>query len=239
MRRKHRWLSGLGLLFALAITLTGHGFIAGNALEFSAIAQTPEPTPPPLTSPDPTPPANPDQPLPQVPVAPSAIPAPPAPPASTAPPLPVGSNYQDPAGRFKVGVLAGYRVTPLAGAVIIEAPDGRLAYSVIAKAQPLGNPIGLITGYDNSESLAKVAIAEFQRGEGFQPGPPRLESEGGAVLDWKGSLTIGNQAQPVSGTILVRPNPQTVLLLMVAATEAGQQQLPNALSALAASLEPL
>jgi len=231
MKRKYRWFSVLGIFAAIAIALTGPWLTQEFGPTPLAIAQTPEPTPPV--------PTNPDQPLPQVPVAPSAIPAPSAPPASTAAPLPLSGNYQDPAGRFKVGVLAGYRVTPLAGSVIIEAPDGSVAYSVVAKAQPLGNPIGLITGYDNSESLAKVAIAEFQRGEGFQPGSPRLESEGGAVMDWQGSLTIGNQAQPMSGTILVRPNPQTVLLLMIAATETGQSQLPNALSALATSLEPL
>jgi hypothetical protein len=184
----------------------------------------------------PTSPAN-QTTIPAVPVSPSLVAPPPAPPASTAAPLPLGGTYQDPSGRFKVGVLKDFKVSPLAGSVLIESPDGNLAYSVVTQSQPLGTPIGLSAGYDNSESLAKIARSVFQRGEGFQPGPPRSEAGGGAVLDWTGTLTIAGTSQPVGGTILVRPTPRDILLLIVTATQAGAKDLPGALSALASNLQ--
>jgi hypothetical protein len=151
----------------------------------------------------------------------------------------LGGTFTDPAGRFKVGILKDFKVSPLSGSVLIEAPDGNLAYTVVPQLQPLGNPIGLIAAYDNSESLAKIATTVFQRGEGFQPAPARSEAGGGAVMDWTGALTIGGSSQPVQGVILVRPTTQNILLLLIAATEASEAQVPSALAALANSLEPL
>ncbi len=138
-----------------------------------------------------------------------------------------------------MGVLKDFKVNPLAGSVLIESADGNLAYAVVTQSQPLGTPIGLSAGYDNSESLAKIARSVFQRGEGFQPGPPRSESGGGAVIDWTGTLTIAGTSQPVGGTILVRPSAKDILLLIITATQAGSNQLPGALSALASSLQAL
>jgi hypothetical protein len=135
--------------------------------------------------------------------------------------------------------LKNYKVTPLSGSVLIEAPNGAIAYTVVPQSQPLGNPIGLIAGYDNSEGLAKIATTVFQRGEGFQPAPARLEAGGGAVMDWTGALTIGGTTQPVRGVILIRPTSQYLLLLLIAATQSGEAEVPSALSALASSLEPL
>lgn len=232
MTRKQRWMLGLAFLSAVTIALLHLIFPTFAPIrESPAIAQISPSSPTPnLPTPTPTP-------IPQVSIPPSVTPLPPAPPASTAPPLKLGGTYKDPSGRFKVGVLEGYTASPLAGSVLIESPTGEMAYTVISQAQPLGNPIGLIAGYDNSESLAKVATTVFQRGEGFQPTPARAEAGGGVVMNWTGTLTIGGTSQPVAGVILVRPSAQNILLLMIAATQTGQNRVPGAVSALANSLE--
>jgi hypothetical protein len=137
-------------------------------------------------------------------------------------------------------VLQGYKVSPLAGSVLIESPDGRLGYTVVAQAQPLNEPIGIRFQSENElDLLSKAAIAVFQRGEGFQPGPPRPEAGGGIVMDWTGTLTIGGQAQPIGGVILVRPNIRSILMTLIAATQAGANQVPGATAAIANSLEAL
>ncbi len=203
-----------------------------------AIATNPILSPPPSFSQ--FPPASPS-PLPSPPSAPQIPPTltpPPIPPASKAPPLPLNGDYRDPAGRFKVGILEGYKVSPVTGSVLVESPDGHLAYTVVAQAQPAGNPLGLNPELD-SESLAKIATVVFQRGEGFQPGPTLLEAGGGIVINWTGSLTIGGRSQPVGGVILVRPSPNHILLLLIAATQTGSEQVPGAVSALANSLQAL
>lgn len=161
-----------------------------------------------------------------------------APPAATAEPLPLGSDYQDPGGKFRVGVLRDYQVTPIAGAVLIESPDGSLAYTVVAQSQPTGVPIGFASGVD-SELLGKIATTVFQRGEGFRPGLPRPEAGGGVVIDWTGTLTLAGQPQPIGGMVLVRPQAQTILLLLVAATESASSQVPAAIAALDKTLQPL
>lgn len=265
---KRTWTVALGGLSAIVIVLTGFmaHWPASRLLAPTevAVAQTSAPAPrttstvtpaPPVTSapqPRSSPPPGATSPtqttpapvpnqtnIPAVPVSPSLLPPPPSGPASTAAPLPLGGTYEDPAGRFKVGVLKDFKVSPLAGSVLIESQDGNLAYAVVTQSQPLGASIGLSAGYDNSESLAKVARAVFQRGEGFQPGVPRSESGGGALMDWTGTLTIAGTSQPVGGAILVRPSARNILLLIITATQAGAKQLPGALSALANSLQAL
>lgn len=228
MTRKSYWLAGLGIVVALMVAIAGQpvtssiGFIAFPPT-LAQSSPSPTPTDPPASAPATLPPPP---------------PVPTAPPASTAPPLPIEGYYQDTAGRFKVGILKGYKVSPLAGSVLVESPDGNLAYSVVAQSQPTGNPIGLVPG-SNSDSLARVATTVFQRGEGFQPGPPAPEAGGGVVINWTGTLTIGGNSQPVGGVILVRPDPKTILLLLVTATQAGAGQVPGAVSALASSLQSL
>jgi len=217
----------LAAIVAIAIVLIYPRFTAQPG-----VAQSPSPSPTPLVSPAPPP-------LPQVPVDASTRPQPPAMPASTAAPLPTQGVYQDPSGRFRVGLLQGYRVSPLAGTVLIEAMDGSLAYTVVAQAQPTSAPIGVRSDYSETETLAKIATTVFHRGEGFQPGPPRSEAGGGIVMDWTGSLTIGGQSQPVSGVVLVRPSNQSILLMLLAATQRGTAQLPGATAALASSLKAL
>lgn len=121
----------------------------------------------------------------------------------------------------------------------MEAPSGNLAYTVVAQSQPIGSPIGLTPSFLNTDTLAQVALTVFQRGEGFQPGPIQAEAGGGAVMNWTGSLTIGGQTQPVGGVILVRPTSKNILLLLISATAAGNNQVQGALSALANTLQSL
>ncbi|MDX2232373.1 MAG: hypothetical protein NW220_22265 [Leptolyngbyaceae cyanobacterium bins.349] len=245
MKRNQGWLWSVGILVLLVVVaspMLPSRLTAIAPASVQAQSPTPRSTPTapnaPLSPASPAPSPGPTV-FPAVPVTPSALPTPPAPPASTAPPAELGSTYADPSGRFKVGVLKNYKVSPLAGSVLIESPDGTVAYTVVAQSQPLGNPIGIIPGYDNTESLAKIATTVFQRGEGFQPALARSESGGGAVMDWTGALTIGGISQPMRGVILVRPTLQNILLLLIAATQTGEAQVPGALSALAKSLEPL
>jgi hypothetical protein len=151
--------------------------------------------------------------------------------------LPLGGEYRDPAGRFKIGILKDYKVSPLAGSVLIESPDGHLAYSVLTQTQPLNAAGG--TASSDSESLVRIATTLLQRGEGFQPGSPQLEAGGGITLNWTGTLTIGGNAQPVGGTILVRPSPRQILLLLITATQTGGERVPGAVAALSNSLQAL
>ncbi|PZV17552.1 MAG: hypothetical protein DCF22_03310 [Leptolyngbya sp.] len=183
MNRKRLWLVSLGIISAIALIFGGYHQYQPSESAFqvdgAAIAQ------PANLSPT----ASPNS-LPAIPFNPPGS-ASFAPPASTAPPLPMGSIYQDPGGRFRVGILQDYKVSPLAGSVLVESLDSNLAYVVVPQTQPLGNPVGLNAGYDNSDSLAKIAIAAFQRGEGFQSAPAQLEEGGGAVMNWSGTLTLG------------------------------------------------
>ncbi len=232
MNRKRLWLVSLGIISAIALIFSGYDQPSESTFQVpAAIAQ-------PVAQPGNPAPTAPPGSLPAIPVNPPRSPSF-APPASTAPPLPMGSIYQDPSGRYRVGILQDYKVSPLAGSVLVESLDSNLAYVVVPQSQPLGNPIGLNAGYDNSDSLAKIAIAAFQRGEGFQPVPAQLEEGGGAVMNWSGALTLGGTTQPMSGVILVRPSSKYILLLLIAATPAGADRVPGAVAALANSLEPL
>ncbi|WP_421654937.1 hypothetical protein [Leptothermofonsia sp. ETS-13] len=188
MKTRQYGLIILGIVVVVAIAANP---ILSPSPSFSQSPPAPSPSPLPPSSPSPPP-----SPLPS-PTSPPQIPPtltpPPIPPASTAPPLPLNGDYRDPAGRFKVGILAGYKVSPVAGSVLVKSPDGHLAYTVTAQSQPDGNPLGLNPELD-SESLARVATTVFQRGEGFQPGPTLLKAGGGIVINWTGSLTVGGRS---------------------------------------------
>jgi hypothetical protein len=120
----------------------------------------------------------------------------------------------------------------MAGTFMAEDADGSLAYTVLS--QQLSG-----TAAFNDDYLVELARSAFGRGEGFQMGL-RQPIPGGLKLDWTGSLTIGGQTQPMSGVILVKTGGlNRALLLLIAATEAGTEKVPGALSALSDSLQPI
>lgn len=238
---KRNWLIGC---FAIAVLLF---------TSISSMAQTPSPSPTgalgvpvapipvdpslpanrpaiPTASPSPTasPKAAPTAKPPVIPIA----PAPALPAAPTAPALPVSGDYKDPNNRFVVGILQGYKVSPLAGTVLIEAPDGNLAYSVLAQPQA---QLGVTGSVIPNEALVTAAQNAFRQGEGFQTGEVR-SIPGGVQIDWTGNLTIAGQTQPVGGVILARQASNSVLLVLIAATNAGGDRVLGAASAISNSL---
>jgi hypothetical protein len=193
------------------------------------VSITPRPGPSPTVSPI----ASPTPPVPGLPV-PLSIPSPPPliPQVPAAPPLPTAGEYKDGALQFRVATLKGFAITPMAGTFMAEATDGSLAYTVLS--QQLSG-----TAAFNDDYLVELARAAFGRGEGFQMGL-RQPIPGGLKLDWTGSLTIGGQTQPMSGVILVKTGGlNRALLLLIAATDAGTEKVPGALSALSDSLQPI
>jgi len=240
---KRSWLIGCFAVTVLLFTT------------LSSIAQTPAPSPTgalgvpvapipvdpslpanrpaiPTASPSPTasPKASPTATPPFIPIAPTVAPSLPIAPA--APPLPVSGDYKDPNNLFIIGILKDYKVSPLAGTVLIEAPDGNLAYSVLAQPQ---SQLGVTSGVIPNDALVTAAQNAFRQGEGFQTGEVR-SIPGGVQIDWTGNLTIAGRTQPVGGVILARQANNSVLLVLIAATNAGGDRVLGAASALSNSL---
>ena len=206
----------------------------------SPSSNSPTPNSPTPNSPSPSPSSSPSAPiLPPLPTAqPNATPLPaipasvlPAAPALTAPPLPIGGEYKDPKSRFRIGILKGYTVNPLAGSVLFEAPDGNLAYTIVTQTH---QKLGLDGNFISGEVLAELAQATFQQGEDFQTGTP-MAIANGIYLEWTGNLTIAGQSQPVGGVILARQSQTTILQILIASTQAGAGQMPGAIRALVES----
>jgi hypothetical protein len=156
-------------------------------------------------------------------------------PAPKETPLPLKGEYSDPNKRFKVGLLEGYKTTPLAGSVLVESKGGNLAYTVLALPQ---SQLGTATGVLPNDALVQVARNAFKQGEGFETGEVRAVP-GGVQIDWIGNLTIAGKTQPVGGVIIARQVRDSVLLLLIAATEAGGNQVIPAATALVDTLQPL
>jgi hypothetical protein len=195
------------------------------------ISPTASPTPNPTASPTANPTASPTPGLLPPPVAAPNIPQiPTAPTMPAAPPLPTAGEYQDPSGRFRVAILQGFTMTPIAGTALMEAKDGSLAYTTLAQPAP--------ASFMTPDMLAEIAKTTFQKGEGFQIGSQQ-PIPGGLRLDWNGELTIGGQTQPVNGIIVAKPAGTQVLLLLITATEKGAEKVPNAAAALIDSLQAM
>jgi hypothetical protein len=194
------------------------------------------PTASPTTSPaaTPSPPAGVPT-VPGLPQTPGINPTTPLPAAPSAEPLPTQGEYVDPNGRFKVALLKGYKASPLAGSVLIESQGGNVAYTVLSLPQ---SQLGVAAGVLPTDALVQVARNAFKQGEGFETGESRSIA-GGIQIDWTGNLTIAGGTQPVGGVILARQAQGSILLLLIAATEAGGDQVLGAASALANSLQPL
>ncbi|MDJ0555975.1 MAG: hypothetical protein QNJ68_16350 [Microcoleaceae cyanobacterium MO_207.B10] len=139
-----------------------------------------------------------------------------------------GETYKE--SRFEVGILEGYQQKVVSGVPVVESPDGNLAYTVVVKPQ-------VNTQQLDSEALARIAIEEFERGEGFQPGQFRQSGAGEISLPWSATLTMGNNTQPLSGEVLARQRGRNVLLLLISATEAKAEDVPQVLRVLSNSLK--
>ncbi len=197
------------------------------------VSPSPSPTLSPGVQPGPLPTGVPTVPgLPQAPGFNSGTPLPAAPAAE---PLKTSGEYTDPNGRFKVAIIEGYKASPLAGSVLLESPGGNVAYTVLSLPQ---SQLGVAAGVLPTDALVQVARNAFKQGEGFETGESR-SIPGGIQIDWAGNLTIAGKTQPVGGVILARQAKDSILLLLIAATEAGGDQVLGAASALADSLQPL
>jgi hypothetical protein len=153
-----------------------------------------------------------------------------APPPALAPALPmVSGSFEDAQGRFEVGILEGFEVSSVGGAPMFQAPPGSLAYTVVvAPAEPnASNP-----------ELLQVATDVFGQGEGFTTGDVQSLPGGGLRIDWMGQLSQGAAPpQPIVGQILAKQRDTDVFLLMVAATDAGAEQVGDAIATLGSTLK--
>ncbi|MEB3884377.1 hypothetical protein [Lyngbya sp. CCY1209] len=226
---------GLGILTAFLLLIFGRwgdGVPAANFGGNFAIAQ--EATPSPAASPSPTASPSPSpSPSPTPQASPTPKPAPPPEPEPAVEPLPLsGSAYQDPRGQFEVGILQDYNVGFAGNSPLLEAPDGNLAYTVVAKPRESDRALP-------DSSLAQIAIETFERGEGFDPGTYQSVGAGEIRMPWTGSLKIGANTQPITGSILVRQVGDRILILLVSATQAGAENIDAAIAALSDTLQPL
>ncbi|MEC4985210.1 MAG: hypothetical protein SAJ37_17795 [Oscillatoria sp. PMC 1068.18] len=219
---------------------------------------TPEPeiTPSPIATPEPEitpePIATPE---PEITPSPIATPEPePEAPARVeidVPPLPLAAEpYLDPAQRFQIGIVEGFSVSSVGGSPLIESPDGNVAYTVVVRSPLLQEPLRRTrTSSTNAQSrtfennlsdaaLAQIAVDTFDRGEGFLPG--EFASIGdGIVIAWNGSLSLRGKSQPISGLILSRQVPGNVLLMLISATEEGEDEVEAVLSTVANTLQSI
>ncbi len=150
--------------------------------------------------------------------------------APEAPPLPaVVAPYEDPQGKFQVGILEGYTATAAAGSPLFYAGDGSLAYSVVRVPLSSNAPLSDL-------GLAEVVQRTFGKGEGFQT-QAFSTIEGGLQINWTGRLTQGSSgSQPISGSILVRQQEADAYVLAVAALASGANAVPGVLTLLADTL---
>lgn len=152
------------------------------------------------------------------------------PPQTLAPSLPmVSGSFEDPQGQFKIGILDGYSVSTAAGSPLFQATDGSLAYTVVVVPLPPAD--------DPSTAMVQAAEATFGDGEGFVRGDVQPIPVGGLRINWTGQLSQGTAPpQPITGKIFARQRGDNVFLLMVAATDAAESQLSDAIIALGSTL---
>lgn len=204
MKRTIRWFVGvIALTAATLITLQGWG------LGWTALAQAPSPTP--ATT---------------APVAPPPPTASPAGATSPTPaPTPTTELYKDPGDRFQLGVLEGYTQSVVAGIPLFESPTGDIAYTVLVRSRAN-------TAKVNEAALAQIAIDALAQGEGFAPGSFEAIASGGATVPWAGQLTIKGPPQSMKGFLISRQVDNRILILAIAATQAGEAELSTVYSRL-------
>ncbi|MEM9214254.1 MAG: hypothetical protein AAGD25_07890 [Cyanobacteria bacterium P01_F01_bin.150] len=148
-------------------------------------------------------------------------------PSSAAP----SPSFTDPNNQYSIALLEGFKAHLIAGKSIFESPDGEVAYSVIVSPTLSNSTL-------TDAALAQIAQVTFQQGEGFAANNFQSLNSGGIKIEWTGQVTT-RKTQPLSGAIFVRQFDDSVFLLMLAATEAGQQVFAEAIATLPASLKPL
>jgi hypothetical protein len=143
-----------------------------------------------------------------------------------------GEPYKDPQGQFEVGILENYNVSAIADAPLMESPDGNMAYSVVVKPKITNEQF-------SNQALAQMAVNQFQQGEGFQPDELKVLADGEILIPWTGTVTIGRNSQPISGSILVRQNSEKILMLLLSSTENASEDISSAIATLSNSLKSL
>ncbi|MGB3202153.1 MAG: hypothetical protein WBA99_14710 [Nodosilinea sp.] len=153
-----------------------------------------------------------------------------APPPSLAPALPmVSGSFEDPQGRFQIGILDGYTVSSVGRNPLFQAADGSLAYTVVVAP--------LLTASSPEAAMVAAATSTFGEGEGFVSGDVQPIPGGGVRINWTGRLSQGAALpQPITGKIFARQRQTEVFLLMVAATAAGEAQVSDAINTLGSTL---
>lgn len=146
--------------------------------------------------------------------------------------LSLGGTYQDPAGRFQVGIMSGYNVSSVGDSPLFTSPDGNLAYTVVARSRSSDKPL-------TEATLAQMAIDSFRRGEGFIPDRFISVGSGRVLIPWTGSLTMGGNTQPMTGIIFANQPEQDILMLLISATETGRNKVDAAVATLADSLQAI
>ena len=153
-----------------------------------------------------------------------------APVPDSGPALVISGTYEDPQGKFQVGILDGYTVSSAAGSALFQLGDGSLAYSVIWVPLNSDSPLPDI-------GMVDIAQETLGRGEGFQTQTFSTVPGGGLQIAWTGRLSQGTvPPQSVSGRILVKQQGAEAYVLVVAALEDDSAQVPAIVSTLMETL---
>ena len=153
-----------------------------------------------------------------------------APAPALEPGLLVSGTYEDPQGKFQVGILDGYSVSSAAGSPLFQASDGNLAYSVVRTPLSSDSPLSEV-------GLVEIAQQVLGRGEGFQTQTFSPVSESGLQITWTGLLSQGAAPpKPVSGTVLVKQQGAEAYLLVIASLEDSANQIAVVVSTLVETL---
>ena len=149
--------------------------------------------------------------------------------------LALSGNYEDPQGRFQIGLLEAYKVSTVANSPLFESADGSLAYTLVVL--PIGD--GEVTTTVTDAALFRAAQETFQHGEGFRTTGFQPIEGGGIQISWIGALTQPGSPQLMQGMIVARQAKANIFLLLVAATDPSGDQIFNLVSTLAGTLQVL
>ena len=141
------------------------------------------------------------------------------------------NTFTDATNQYTIARLDGFAPHTIGGQSVFESSDGTVAYSVIVSPTLSKVPL-------TDAALAQMAQVTFQQGEGFVAHNFQALDSGGIQIDWTGQVTTQN-TQALSGTIFAQQFEEKVFLLMIAATEAGQDEFVKAIATLPTSLQPL